>query len=135
TSVPGATETNTAEPTSTNTAAPTSTETAVPTSTNTSVPAATNTPKNTPPASTATATRTPTPGGQCVPPGQKVSVIIGIIFRMGVQSGQPLYQTRYDLNANGRIDVGDLQLALNLVPCHDVEANAPSIIMTSRAGT
>ena len=70
-----------------------------------------------------------------LPPGQKVSVIIGIIFRMGVQSGQPLYQTRYDLNANGRIDVGDLQLALNLVPCHDVEANAPSIIMTSRAGT
>jgi len=135
TSVPGATATNTSVPTSTNTPGPTETNTAVPTvtntptetntpqpgATNTTVPSATNTsqaPTNTPPAGTATATRTPTPGGECVPFGQKVSLIIGIVFRMGTQTGDQRFKVRYDLDANGRIDGTDLQIAVNLRTCH-----------------
>ena len=129
------TETNTPRPGATNTTVPTSTNTTVPSATNTSQPPPTNTATNTPPPGTATATNTPTPGGQCVPPGQKVSIIIGIVLRMGVKAGEPLFQTRYDLNATGSIDVGDLALALNLVPCHPVRAQAPTIIMTARAST
>jgi hypothetical protein len=51
-------------------------------------------------------TATPTPGA-CLTFGQKVSLVIGILRRLGSQVGDARYQARYDINEDGIIDALD----------------------------
>lgn len=116
--------TGTATATATATPTPTDTATPVPTATHTPTETATPSPTSTsvPPTSTATATSTPTATatpqpGVCLPFGQRVSLLIGILRRFGAEEGDRGYRARYDLNGDGVIDGGDASAALNARAC------------------
>ncbi|HYM16619.1 MAG TPA: hypothetical protein VEZ14_13775 [Dehalococcoidia bacterium] len=89
--------------------APTGSGTCVPTPTSTGTGTATAT-------STSTPAATPTPA-PCLTQGQKISLIIGIFFRMGAHQGQHRYNARFDVNHDGVIDVNDLLQVLAAPTC------------------
>ncbi len=128
TDTPTATGTATDMPTVTETPSPTETPTPTATDTATDAPTSTATPTQTP---TAAATRsdptnTPppsskkTPGADrppCLTPGGKVSLVVGILRRLGARSGGPRYQDKFDLNHDGIVDWADLTLVINAATC------------------
>ena len=97
TNTPVATATNT--PAATKTAAVTRTSTAQPTRTKTAVPTATATPP------------------ECLSLGQKLNLALNILFRFGSHQGQHRYNSRYDVNHDGRIDWADLEQVLSAPTC------------------
>lgn len=143
-----ATSTPTAVPTATSTPMPGSTNTPTPASTNTAVPTGTPTPASTntavatgtPTAAgtrtavatktrtgtrtsvattrTAVATGTSVPEQGCLNHGQRLRLVIGIIFRLGKEAGQKHYAARYDVNNDGVIDIDDLLAVFASTSCH-----------------
>jgi hypothetical protein len=104
-------------PTPTQTPTPTPTNTSTPTSTPTDTPTATPTNTDTPtPTNTATATPTTAPPA-CLPFGQRVRLVLGVLFHWNAHRGQWRYDQRYDLNDDGRINLMDLRIAIDELLC------------------
>jgi hypothetical protein len=54
---------------------------------------------------------------------EKITLVLEIVHRFGAHSATPVYDARFDLNADGVIDVHDLLIVVHTPHCGPVNGN------------